>query len=61
MPPPTHGSYEEIREYIKANKLQNSVNKHSINADAKLKPIFGKDQTTIFETHTPFLHISAKP
>ena len=36
-------------EYIKANKLQDSVNKRNINADAKLKPIFGKAQVTMFE------------
>lgn len=35
--------------YIKAHKLQDSANKRNINADAKLKPIFGKDQVTMFE------------
>lgn len=27
--------------YIKANNLQDAANKRNINADAKLKPIFG--------------------
>lgn len=36
-------------EYIKANNLQDAQNKRNINADAKLKPIFGKDQVTMFE------------
>lgn len=35
--------------YIKANKLQDAANKRMINADAKLKPIFGKAQVSMFE------------
>jgi len=35
--------------YIKKNKLQDAKNKRNINADAKLKPIFKKDQVTMFE------------
>ena len=35
--------------YIKANNLQDATNKRNINADAKLRPIFGKDQVTMFE------------
>lgn len=35
--------------YIKKNKLQDSVNKRMINADAKLKEIFGKSQVSMFE------------
>lgn len=35
--------------YIKAHNLQDSANKRNINADAKLKPVFGKDQVTMFE------------
>jgi upstream activation factor subunit UAF30 len=36
--------------YIKANKLQDKANKRNINADAKLKPIFGgKSQVSMFE------------
>ncbi|HNE72670.1 MAG TPA: SWIB/MDM2 domain-containing protein [Giesbergeria sp.] len=29
--------------------MQDSANKRMINADAKLKPIFGKDQVSMFE------------
>lgn len=36
-------------DYIKQHKLQDEANKRNINADAKLKPIFGKDQVTMFE------------
>ena len=36
--------------YIKANKLQDSKNRRNINADAKLKPIFGgKAQVSMFD------------
>jgi len=35
--------------YIKANKLQDQVNKRMINADAKLKAVFGKAQVSMFE------------
>ncbi len=35
--------------YIKKNKLQDAVNKRNINADAKLKEIFGKAQVSMFE------------
>ena len=36
-------------DYIKQHNLQDPANKRNINADAKLKPIFGKDQVTMFE------------
>ena len=36
--------------YIKANKLQDKNNKRMINADAKLKPVFGgKGQVSMFD------------
>ena len=35
--------------YIKEHNLQNPANKRNILADAKLKPIFGKDEVTMFE------------
>ena len=35
--------------YIKKYKLQDAVNKRMINADAKLKEIFGKAQVSMFE------------
>ena len=40
---------KKIWDYIKANGLQDATNKRAINADAKLKPVFGKDQVTMFE------------
>ena len=40
---------KKLWDYIKAQKLQDENNKRNINADAKLKPIFGKDQVTMFE------------
>lgn len=40
---------KKIWEYIKANNLQDPANKRNINADAKLKPIFQKDQVSMFE------------
>ena len=39
----------KIWDYIKKNNLQDKANKRMINADAKLKPIFGKDQISMFE------------
>jgi len=40
---------KKLWDYIKANGLQDSVNKRAINADAKLLPVFGKPQVTMFE------------
>ncbi len=40
---------KKIWEYIKKNDLQDSKNRRMINADAKLKPVFGKDQVSMFE------------
>ncbi len=39
----------EIWKYFKKNGLQDTKNKRMINADAKLKPIFGKAQISMFE------------
>lgn len=35
--------------YIKAHNLQDAANKRMINADAKLKDVFGKPQVSMFE------------
>lgn len=35
--------------YIKANNLQDASDKRMINADAKLKEVFGKPQVSMFE------------
>jgi upstream activation factor subunit UAF30 len=40
---------KKLWEYIRANGLQDSTNKRMINADAKLKLVFGKDQVSMFE------------
>ena len=40
---------KKIWDYIKANNLQDAKDKRSINADTKLKEVFGKDQVTMFE------------
>jgi chromatin remodeling complex protein RSC6 len=40
---------KKVWDYIKANKLQDSVNKRNINADAKLQEIFKKPQVSMFE------------
>jgi chromatin remodeling complex protein RSC6 len=40
---------KKIWDYIKKNNLQDSQNRRQINADAKLRPIFGKDQVSMFE------------
>ncbi len=40
---------KKLWDYIKAQGLQDAQNKRAINADAKLKPVFGKDQVTMFE------------
>ncbi|MGJ7581759.1 DNA topoisomerase III [Variovorax sp. RHLX14] len=40
---------KKLWDYIKANSLQDATNKRAINADAKLKLVFGKDQVTMFE------------
>jgi len=41
---------KKVWDYSKKNKLQDSVNKRMINADDKLKPIFGgKKQVSMFE------------
>jgi DNA topoisomerase-3 len=40
---------KKLWDYIKANGLQDAKDKRSINADAKLLPVFGKPQVTMFE------------
>ena len=39
----------KIWAYIKKNKLQDPINRRNINADEKLRPLFGKAQATMFE------------
>jgi chromatin remodeling complex protein RSC6 len=41
---------KKIWDYIKRNKLQDSANRRMINADDKLRPVFGgKRQVSMFE------------
>ena len=40
---------KKVWDYVKANGLQDATNKRAINADAKLLPVFGKAQITMFE------------
>ncbi len=40
---------KKLWDYIKAECLQDAANKRAINADAKLLPVFGKSQVTMFE------------
>ena len=40
---------KKLWDYIKAQNLQDATNKRAINADAKLLPVFGKPQVTMFE------------
>ncbi|MGE0763785.1 MAG: SWIB/MDM2 domain-containing protein [Bdellovibrionales bacterium] len=40
---------KKLWAYIKKNKLQDAKNRRNINADAKLKPIFGKGTVSMFE------------
>jgi chromatin remodeling complex protein RSC6 len=40
---------KKLWDYIKANGLQDKINKRNINADEKLLKIFGKQQVSMFE------------
>ncbi|MEJ7930324.1 DNA topoisomerase III [Ramlibacter sp. AN1015] len=40
---------KKLWDYIKANGLQDATNKRAINADDKLRAVFGKPQVTMFE------------
>ncbi len=43
---------KKLWAYIKKNNLQDTKNRRNINADDKLKPIFGKNQVSMFEITT---------
>jgi len=50
MPLPRTEVTKKIWDYIKKNKLQDSVNRRLINADEKLRQVFGgKRQVSMFE------------
>jgi upstream activation factor subunit UAF30 len=40
---------KKVWDYIKAHELQDPKDKRRINADAKLKKVFGADSVTMFE------------
>lgn len=40
---------KKIWDYIKKNNLQDKKNRRMINADSKLRPLFGKDQISMFD------------
>lgn len=48
-PMPRSEVVKKLWDYIRKNKLQDASNKRNINADDKLKPIFGKSQVNMFE------------
>jgi len=49
-PLPRNEVTSKIWAYIKKNKLQDSVNRRNINADDKLRPLFGgKAQVSMFD------------
>jgi len=48
-PMPRSEVVKQIWVYIKKHDLQNPANKRNILADDKLKPIFGKNEVTMFE------------
>jgi upstream activation factor subunit UAF30 len=50
MPLPRTEVTKKIWDYIKKNKLQDSINRRLINADERLKQVFGgKKQVSMFE------------
>ncbi len=50
MPMPRTEVTKKIWDYIKKNKLQDAINKRMINADEKLKAVFGgKGKVSMFE------------
>ena len=50
MPMPRTDVTKKIWDYIKKNKLQDNINRRLINADEKLRAVFGgKKQVSMFE------------
>jgi chromatin remodeling complex protein RSC6 len=46
---PRTEAVKKIWDYIKKNGLQDKANRRMINADDKLKPLFGKAQVSMFD------------
>ena len=50
---------KRLWDYIKKNNLQDATNRRMIRSDEKLRPIFGKEQVSMFEmTKLVGLHLS---
>jgi chromatin remodeling complex protein RSC6 len=49
QPMPRTEVTKKIWDYIKTNNLQDAANRRMINADAKLRAVFGRDQVSMFE------------
>jgi chromatin remodeling complex protein RSC6 len=49
IPLPRTEVVKKVWDYIKKNKLQGTANKRMINADEKLREIFGKAEVSMFE------------
>jgi len=48
-PMPRTEIVKKVWDYIKKNNLQDKTNRRMINADEKTKPLFGKDQISMFD------------
>ena len=48
-PMPRTQVVKKLWDYIKKNNLQDAKNRRNINADAKLKAVFGKGTVSMFE------------
>lgn len=48
-PMPRTQVVKKLWDYIKKNNLQDANNRRNINADDKLKPVFGKNTVSMFE------------
>lgn len=46
---PRTEAVKKIWDYIKKNGLQDKANRRMINADERLRPLFGKDQVSMFD------------
>jgi upstream activation factor subunit UAF30 len=46
---PRTEAVKKIWNYIKKNNLQDKANRRMINADEKLRPLFGKNQISMFD------------
>jgi upstream activation factor subunit UAF30 len=48
-PMPRSEVVKKLWDYIRKNNLQDAANRRNINADDKLKPVFGKSVVNMFE------------